>query len=236
MNRLWEAAKRYAIGAVLRPAPAGKQPAPDAKSSMQHAFSVRGLVESGLPSVVFVIAFRFAGVRPAAALALAVAGLMVLERLARKQRVNEAMGGIFGVVLAVALAAGTGEAKNFFLPEVVMGLLVSAGLLISVAVGKPVLGMAIGAVVPPCKGWRDRPVLRRALVHITTVAGVWAGIKALILLSIYLSDDVEMLAAAKLALGYPMLAVLVLYYVRVVKRALVKEASELAAVPAGALA
>ena len=234
MNRLWEGLKRYAISAVLRPAPAGKRADADTASAMRHAFSVRGLIESGLPSVVFVIAFRFVGVRPAAMLALATAALMVVERLARKQRVNEALGGVFGVVLAVALSAGTGEAKNYFLPEVVMGLLVSVTLLVSVVLGKPLLGMAIGAVVPPCKGWRDRPVLRRALVHVTTVAGAWAGIKALILLSIYLADDVELLAGAKLALGYPMLAVLVVYYVRVVKKALVKEAVALGAVPAGA--
>jgi hypothetical protein len=228
MSRLWEGVKRYAISAVLRPAPAGKQTDGDEKTSMQHAFSVRGLVESGLPSLVFVIAFRGLGTRPAAGLALAVAGLMVLERLVRKQRVNEAISGVFGVVLAVALAGGTGDAKNFFLPEVVIGFVASAALLVSVATGKPLLGLALGAVAPPFKGWRERPLLRRAFTHITAVAGVWAAIKAFILLSIYLADNVELLATAKLALGYPMLGVLVLYYTRVVKRALVKEATDVA--------
>jgi hypothetical protein len=231
---LWGGIKRYAIGAVLRPAPAGKQADGDDRTSLQHAFSVRGLVESGLPSVVFVLAFKVWGTRPAAALALAVAVAMVLERLARKQRVNEALSGIVGVVLAVALAGGTGEAKNFFLPEVVLGFAVSAGLLVSVALGKPFLGVVVGAVAPPFKGWRERPVLRGAFTHITTVAGVWAGIKATILLSLYLADDVDLLATAKLALGYPMLGVLVVYYVRVVKKALVKEAVAMA--PEGALA
>lgn len=187
---------------------------------LHPSFTVRGLVESGLPSVVFVVAFRFAGTRPAAVLALAVALLLVVERLARRQRYQEALSGVFGVVLAVALAGGTGHAKNYFLPEVVAGLIGSAVLLGSLGLRKPLLGVVLGAVAPPFKDWRERPVLRRAFVHITFVAGVWAAIKALILLGFYLHDDVDLLAGAKLALGYPVLGVLVLYYIRVVRKAL----------------
>lgn len=222
MSRLKDFVKRYALSALMRPSPAGK--AADDRTSLQHAFSVRGLVESGLPSVVFVIAFRAVGTRPAALIALGVALLMVVERLARKQRINEAISGVFGVALAAALAGGTGEAKNFFLPEVVLGLAVSACLLVSIPMGKPLVGLVLGAVAPPFKDWRERPILRGAFVHITAVAGVWAAVKALILLSLYLGDNVDRLAAAKLALGYPMLGVLLAYYFRVVKKALVKEA------------
>jgi intracellular septation protein A len=216
--------KRYALASLLRGSPAEGQAD---KSPLRHAFSARGLVESGLPSVVFVACFRFFGTRPAAAIALVVAGLMVVERLARRKRWQEALSGVFGVVLAVALSAGTGEAKNFFLPEVVLGFVFSAALGISIFMGKPLLGVILGAVAAPLKGWQDRPVLRRAFVHITAVAAIWAAIKATILFSLYLADNVEVLAAAKLALGYPALGVLLLYYFRVVKRALVREATAL---------
>jgi intracellular septation protein A len=232
-GRAWGGVKRYALASLLRGSPAEGQSSQDGKSALRHAFSARGLVESGLPSVVFVAAFRFMGTRPAAAIALAVAALMVVERLARKKRWQEAVSGIFGVVLAVALSAGTGEAKNFFLPEVVIGFAFSLALGISLFMGKPLLGVVLGAVASPFKGWQERPVLKRAFVHITAVAGIWAAIKASILFSLYLADDVELLAAAKLALGYPALAVLLLYYFRVVKKALVREAaSVLEAVPA----
>lgn len=194
--------------------------APEGHTGVHPAFTLRGLIESGLPSVVFVVAFRLVGTRPAAVLALAVALGIVAERLARRKRWQEAVSGVVGVVLAVALAGGTGEAKNYFLPEVMAGMVGSAVLLGSVALGKPLLGVLLGAVAPPFKDWRDRPLLRRAMVHITLVAGVWAAIKALILLGFYLADDVDLLAAAKLALGYPMLGVLLLYYFRVVRKAL----------------
>jgi hypothetical protein len=226
--RLKDGGKRYAVASLMRGAPPSNAPADD-KSALRHAFSLRGLVESGLPSVVFVATFRPLGTRTAAILALVVAFLMVAERLARRQRWQEAVSGVFGVVLSVALSAGTGEAKNFFLPEVVIGLIFSAVLGISILRGKPLLGVVLGAVAPPFKGWQERPVLRRAFVHITAVAGGWAMIKALILLSLYMGDNVELLAGTKLALGYPALAVLVLYYIRVVKRALVEEGAALAA-------
>jgi hypothetical protein len=232
LARLGGSVKRFALASLLRGAPSDA-PADD-RSGLRRAFSLRGLVESGLPSVVFVATFRPLGTRSAAVLALVVAGLMVAERLARRQRVQEAVSGIFGVALSVALSAGTGEAKNFFLPEVVLGLAFSALLGISILRGKPLLGVVLGSVAAPFKGWQERPVLRRSFVHITAVAGAWAAVKALILLSLYLADNVELLAAAKLALGYPALAVLVLYYIRVVKRALVEEGAALAAAaPAG---
>lgn len=197
----------------------------DAKTYLQHAVSVRGLVESGLPSLVFVILFRPVGTSGAAFVALGVAGAIVLERLLRRQRPHEALSGVLAVVLSVVLAVATGDAKNYFLPEVVMGLVGSLVLLGSIAIGRPLLGVLIGAVAPPLRGWRERPVIRRALVHVTAVAGVWAGIKALFLLVLYLGDSVELLAAAKLALGYPVLGVLVLYYFRVLRRALAAESA-----------
>jgi intracellular septation protein A len=223
-NRLWAGVKKLAVASLLRGTPADEQTGQPEKTALQHAFSLRGLIESGLPSVVFVATFRFAGTRGAAALAMAVAVGMVLERRARGKRVQEALSGVFGVVLAVALSAGTGEAKNFFLPEVVLGFVFSAALGISIFMGKPLLGMLLGAVAPPFKGWQERPVLKQAFVHITAVAGIWAAIKATILLFLYLADNVDVLAAAKLALGYPALGVLLLYYFRVVKKALVREA------------
>lgn len=220
--RLWAFIKRFAVASVLGRA-TSDAPA-DTTSGLRKAFSVRGLVESGLPSVVFVATFRAVGTRPAAVLALVVAGLIIVERLARRQSTQQAVSGVFGVALSVALASGTGEAKNFFLPEVVIGLAWSATLGVSVVMGKPLLGVIVGAVAPPFKGWRDRPFVRRAFVQVTAVWAVWAAIKAFILLSLYLADEVERLAAAKLALGYPAFAVLVLYAFRVVKKAVVKEA------------
>lgn len=190
---------------------------------LHPSFTVRGLTESGLPSLVFVVAFRVMGTRPAAVLSLAVALGIVVERLARRKRATEAVSGVFGVVLAVALSAGTGQAKNYFLPEVVAGLIGSAVLLGSLVLRKPLLGVVLGAVAPPFKDWRERPVLRHAFEHITLVAGLWAAVKALILLGFYLHDDVDLLAGAKLALGYPVLGVLVLYYIRVVRKALHSE-------------
>jgi intracellular septation protein A len=219
MSRFWNGVKRLALSSALSGGPA------PADGGLHPAFRLRGLIESGLPSVVFVIAFRAQGTRPAALVALVVAGLMVIERLVRRQRPHEAISGVLGVVIAVALAGGTGQAKNFFLPEVVFGLIGAAALMVSIPMGKPLLGVILGAVAPPFRGWRERPLLHRAFVHITAVAGVWALIKALILLSLYLSDDVELLAGAKLALGYPMVGVLFLYYMRVVKRALAAEAT-----------
>ena len=198
--------------------------ADESRNLLQHALSPRGLVDSALPSIVFVVLLGPLGTSPAAYWSLGVSLLLVVVRLVRRQRLVEALSGVAGVVLAVALSAGTGEAKNYFLPEVVGGLAGAAVAAGSLLVGRPLGGLIIGAVVPSFRQWRTRPLLRGAAVHVTAVAGGWALVKALLLLSLYLADEVGLLGTAKLVLGYPAALLLFAYYARVVKRALALDA------------
>jgi hypothetical protein len=204
----------------------------DTGNPLRQAMTPRGLVEGALPSIVFLVLFDATGTRTAALAALGVSAVLIAVRLLRRQRLVEALSGAAGVGLAVALSVGSGEARDYFLPDVVLGLLFGTALLVSALLGRPAFGYVVAAVVPSFRGWKELPPLRRAAVRMTLVAGGWAAAKALFLLSLYLGDRVEALGVAKLALGYPALLVLVAYYAYETRRSLAADGERAAPLPA----
>jgi len=69
----------------------------------------------------------------------------------------------------VARATGTG--KGFFLPGILTTALTGLGFVVSLAVRRPAVGLALAAYDGKYAGWRDHPGLRRAC---QTATAVWA--------------------------------------------------------------
>ena len=86
----------------------------------------RGLLDGGAPSLLFVAVNAIAGAQATRPVALAIAstaavgtGLaLVILRRARRQPTRQALAGLAGLVIAVLFAAGSGEARAFFLPGI----------------------------------------------------------------------------------------------------------------------
>lgn len=108
----------------------------------------RGMLDATLPTVAFVVANAVGGLRPGIWAALVAAiGVFVL-RLARRQSVQQGVSGLFAVAVAVAIAAKSGEARNFF----ALGLIRNAGtglvLLGSILVRWPLVGVIAEFLAP----------------------------------------------------------------------------------------
>ncbi|MGZ4552517.1 MAG: DUF3159 domain-containing protein, partial [Mycobacteriaceae bacterium] len=86
---------------------------PVKKSMLEQMGGPGGVVASSLPVVVFVIVNSFAGLTgamwSAVAAAVAIAGL----RLVRREGLQPAVSGLFGVAIAAYLAHRTGSAKGY---------------------------------------------------------------------------------------------------------------------------
>ncbi len=196
--------------------PAAAEPA-TAESSANHADPPptllaeaiggrRGVLDSALPTLVFVIVDVLTSLGPAIGAALGAAAALFVLRLARRQPVQQAIGGVFAVGVSALVAHQLGTAEGFFLP----GILRNAGLavivLASVLVRRPLLGYLLAALDRRWAGWRDHRRLRRA-ADIATL--VWAAvfvIRALVEGWLYLHAGVAWLGAAKIGLGYPLWA------------------------------
>lgn len=165
----------------------------------------RGLVDSGLPVVVFVAANAAAGLTAAVWAALGSGVLLFVLRLARRQTVQQAVSGLFGVAIAAFIAARTGEARGFFLFGIWASFAYAGVFLVSVLVRWPLVGVIWEYVDGAgTRAWRrDRPLMR---VY-TWCTLVWVAVflsRGLVQRYLYDEDQTGWLAVARLGMGYPL--------------------------------
>lgn len=207
--------------------PATLSGAPPERPALVEALGGRrGMVDSGLPAVVFVFvnsvvtafAERATGLR-AALVAAVVTGLAVVAvRLRRRETLQQALSGFFALGVAVVLAARSGEARDFFLPGILINLAWAAVFAGSVVLARPVVGY-LYAALDGLEGWREDRRLRRVF-GVATLG--WAGVfalRAVVQGALYLADRTGWLAAARLLLGWPLTILAVVATIAWVKRA-----------------
>jgi Protein of unknown function (DUF3159) len=165
----------------------------------------RGLLDSGLPVVVFVVVNAVAGLRAAIWAAIGAGVVLVGVRLARRQTVQQAIGGFFGILIAAFIAHRTGEARGYFLFGIWASFLYAGVFLVSVLARWPLVGLiweyADGRGIGTA--WRkDRPLMR--VYTLCTLLWVLVFLsRGLVQRYLYDQDLTGLLAAARLAMGYP---------------------------------
>jgi hypothetical protein len=151
-----------------RPAgPAGQASVPAPAVGGQQALldnlgGPSGMVYTALPVVVFVTANAFYPLPTTIVIAIA-AGLAVTGwRLLRGERLMPALGGLFGVTAAGAIAAWTGSATGFFLIGIWASLVGTVALLASLLLRRPLTGVLWNAIHGGKHPWREDPPSLRA--------------------------------------------------------------------------
>jgi hypothetical protein len=178
---------------------------------------IRGMVDSSLPLVAFVIANAVDGLRTGVICAVAVGVVVLVVRLVRREDARQAVSGFLGVAVAALLAQRTGQARNFFLP----GLLINAGyglaFLVSVLARWPVVGVATAMIEGRSMSWRDDPVLRRTFSQLSLMWSAAFLLRLAVQLPLYLADRTTLLTAARLGLGWPLTVIVLVLTIRVVR-------------------
>jgi hypothetical protein len=126
----------------------------------------RGMLDATLPTVAFIVANSLAGLRAGIWSALAVAVLLFALRLVRRESVQQAFSGLFGVAIAVAIAAASGQARDFFVPGLIRNAALGVVLLGSIAVRWPLVGVVAEFLAPSHLGSmasHSLPGLRRRI-------------------------------------------------------------------------
>jgi hypothetical protein len=168
---------------------------------------VRGIVEAVLPGLVFLVAYTITRDLIPALIASVLIGLIFFGlRLAAKQSVTQAVGGLVGIALSAVLALITGRAEDFYLPGFWTNGVYGTVLLVSALVGWPLIGVGVGYLSGEQLAWRSDPSKRRVL---TLVTFLWAGLFLLRLavqLPLYYAGNIEWLGATKLLMGIPLYA------------------------------
>jgi len=187
----------------------------------------RGLIDSGLPAVVFVfvnsvvaaLSDRDTGLR-AALIAAVVSGLaVVVLRVLRKEPLQQAVSGFLGLGLAVFFAARSGEARGFFLPGIFINVAYGSAFLLSALIGRPLVGAIYAAVDGTVTRWREDARLRRVFAYASIGWALVFGSRAAVQGTLYVMDRPGLLAAARLLMGWPLTIAAVALTLALVKRA-----------------
>jgi hypothetical protein len=181
---------------------------------------VSGLVYSSVPVLVFVAVYV-----PSHSLAVAIwssigsAVAILAWRLIRRDPIQPAISGLFGVGVAALIAYLTGSARGYFLFGIWSSLLYAGAFLLSVVVRWPLAGVVWATLNSTGMGWRADRVSRRYYDLATVVWAVVFGARFVVQHWLYAKNDVAWLGIARIAMGWPLTAIAALVTVWAVRKA-----------------
>jgi hypothetical protein len=200
-DALVSAARRSGVGQV---AP-GETPTGSALLTAMGG--IRGLVESILPGLSFLVIFTITQqLVVSVVVPVIVAGGFVAVRVVSRTPVSSALVGVLGVAMSAGLALFTGRAEDNFLLGFIINAVFLSAIVVSLLARRPLVGVLAALLVSTANDWReDRAKFQVALI----ATFVWAGMFALRLaieLPLYFAQATQALAAMKLLLGVPLYA------------------------------
>ena len=184
---------------------------------------VSGLIYSALPVAVLVPMNTAFGLLPALAAALGVAAVILLWRLLRRDSVQPALAGFFGVGVSALIAWVVGASKGYFLLGIWTSLAWAVVFGLSVLIRRPIVGYVWSWINGHDRAWRQS---RRAVLAFDAATLVWVAVFAarfVVQHHLYEADKTGWLGVARIAMGWPLAAVgaLVTYLaIRTAQRAL----------------
>ena len=165
----------------------------------------KGLIDSGLPSVLFLIVFNVGNDLKSALIgAVSISVLLAIIRLVKKDTIQHAISGLIGVLICAYFANKSGNPSDFYIPKLLTNLAYGTAYLVANLAGWPILGVIIGPLLGENFLWRKDPVRKRAYIR---ASWIWVGMffaRIAVQYPIYLSGNVNLLGTVNLLMGYPL--------------------------------
>ena len=165
----------------------------------------KGLIDSGVPSIVFLVVFNISKeVNTAIMSALALSLILAIFRLIKKDTVQHSVSGVIGVLICAYFANKSGNASDFYIPKLLTNLGYGTVYLIANLVGWPILGVVLGPLLGENFTWRSNPARKRMYVK---ASWIWVAMffsRIAVQYPIYKSGNVNLLGTVNLAMGYPL--------------------------------
>lgn len=166
----------------------------------------RGLLDSAAPALAFLVTWLITSdVMTSVGASVAVLLVALVARIARRETLQHALGGILTTAVAAFIASRTGRAQDVFLP----GILLNAGLAVVFAISMltrwPVVGFVVGAVTEEPTRWRQDRGVVALCQKLTGLLLAGYVVRVAVQLPLFLAGDTTALAVSKLVLGWPLL-------------------------------
>jgi hypothetical protein len=165
----------------------------------------RGTVEAAVPTAAFAIAWMATRqLELALGVSIGAAVVLLVARLVQRQTLQFVLTSMIGIAVAAFFALRSGKAEDAFLPGIMYNAAVAAVVILSIVVRWPFIGFLIGSVTGDPTGWRKDPAIVRLCTRLTWLFVLPNVIRVAVQWPIYLTGNVGLLAAAKIALGWPL--------------------------------
>jgi hypothetical protein len=165
----------------------------------------KGLIDSGVPSIIFLIVFNVEHVLKTALIAsLIVSAALTIVRLAMRDTLQHAISGFIGSLICAWFANRTGNASDLYIPKLLTNLGYGSVYLIANLAGWPILGLLLGPILGENLLWRNHPERKKAYMR---ASWLWVGLfftRIAVQYPIYKSGNVNLLGTVNLAMGYPL--------------------------------
>lgn len=171
----------------------------------------RGILESVLPSLAFVVLFTIQPEPLVLSLGVSVglAAVFTVVRLVQKSPPSAALGGLVAAGAAALLALWTGRGADNFVPGLITNAVYGSAMVITALLGWSLIGLAVGFLMNDGTAWREDRRKRRAFFWLGLAWGALFFLRLGVQLPLYLTDQVTMLGTLKLIMGLPLFAPMV---------------------------
>jgi len=178
----------------------------DDRDKVIHALGgAKGLIDSGLPAIVFLVVFNVTDQLRAAIMgALALSLVLAIYRLARKDTIQHSISGVIGVLICAYFANRSGNATDFYIPKLLTNLGYGTVYLLANLAGWPILGLVLGPLLGENLSWRSNPARKKMYLK---ASWIWVAMffsRIAVQYPIYKSGNVNLLGTVNLAMGYPL--------------------------------
>lgn len=165
----------------------------------------KGLLDSGLPALLFLIIFNISDdLQVALYGAVGTSIVLTIIRLAMKDTIQHVISGLIGVLFCAYLANRSGNASDFYIPKLLTNLAYGSAYLIANLAGWPIIGVILGPLLGENFMWRKNPQRKRAYIR---AGWLWVALffgRIAVQYPIYKSGNVNLLGTVNLAMGYPL--------------------------------
>jgi len=179
--------------------------APSGGAILRAMGGVRGIVESLLPGLLFLVLFTITqDVWISVLVPLAVSVVAVLLRVLTKGQPMLAFAGLIGVGISAAVALFTGNANDNFLWGFIVNSLGVVALTISLIARRPLIGLIAGGLTSTPYAWRTEPARRAVAVRATILWICVLAARLAVQVPLYAAEATQALATTKLLMGVPL--------------------------------
>jgi len=165
----------------------------------------KGLIDSGIPSVIFLVVFNLRNdLQDALYASVAVSILLTIIRLISRDTIQHAFSGLIGALICAWFANRTGNPSDVFVPKLLTNLGYGTVYLIANLAGWPILGLMLGPILGENFLWRNDPARKKAYLKASWIWVAMFFTRIAVQYPIYRSGNVNLLGTVNLAMGYPL--------------------------------